>query len=628
VNILLVEQLAKSYGEKELFSDITFGLEEGQKVALIARNGAGKTSLLNIIAGIDQPDEGNIVMRKGTRVAYLPQNPYFRPGISVIDALFESENEVIHAIKAYEHHLDQLRHADTPENHVALAEASHLMDSLSAWDYESRVKEILGKFNIPDLDQLVEKLSGGQRKKIALARALIEKVDLLILDEPTNHLDIEIIEWLEDFLQRQKLSLLLVTHDRYFLDNVCDEILELDQGRIFHYKGNYSYFVEKKAEREAINQVETERARNTYRSELEWMRRMPQARTTKSKARIDAFYDVKDKAFSQQDNSSSGFQVKMTRIGGKILEINNIFKSYSGLKLVDNFSYTFKRGEKIGIVGKNGVGKTTLLHLIAGKIHPDAGKITIGQTIIMGYYSQEGLEPKGDKRVIDLVKEIAEEVSIGKGGTISASNFLLHFNFPQTTQYNYYSSLSGGEKRRLFLIMQLIRNTNFLILDEPTNDLDIQTLQLLEDFLMQFEGCLILVSHDRCFLDKLADHVFVFTGNGKIKDYYGNYSDYYRLKLAEERKEKLKQRPAKPETEKSKALSETHNKPTYKQKLEFEKLEIEIEALEIEKSNILALMSSGLDDIDEITKLSQQFSLTEKTIEEKTDRWIDLSGLM
>jgi len=627
VNILLVEQLAKSYGEKELFSDITFGLEEGQKIALIARNGAGKTSLLNIIAGIDQPDQGNIVMRKGTRVAYLPQNPYFRPGISVIDALFESDNDVIRAIKLYEHHLDELKHADTPENHVALADASSLMDSLSAWDYESRVKEILGKFNIPDLDQAVDELSGGQRKKIALARALIEKVDLLILDEPTNHLDIEIIEWLEDFLQRQKLSLLLVTHDRYFLDNVCDEILELDQGRIFHFKGNYSYFVEKKAEREAINQVETERARNTYRTELEWMRRMPQARTTKSKARVDAFYDVKDKAFSQQDNSSAGFQVKMTRIGGKIIEINNIFKSYGGHKLVDNFSYTFKRGEKIGIVGKNGIGKTTLLHLIAGKIHPDAGKITIGQTIIMGYYSQEGLQPEGDKRVIDLVKEIAEEVSIGKG-TISASNFLLHFNFPQTTQYNYYSSLSGGEKRRLFLIMQLIRNPNFLILDEPTNDLDIQTLQLLEDFLMQFEGCLIIVSHDRCFLDKLADHVFVFSGNGKIKDYYGNYSAYYRQKLAEERKSKLKLRPVKAEPEKTKTVSETRQKPSYKQKLEYETLEKEIEALEIEKSKILVLMSSGLDDIAEITKLSERFSLTEQAIEEKTNRWITLSTHM
>ena len=627
MNILLVEQLAKSYGEKELFSDITFGLEEGQKIALIARNGAGKTSLLNIIAGIDQPDQGNIVMRKGTRVAYLPQNPYFRPGISVIDALFESDNDVIRAIKLYEHHLDELKHADTPENHVALADASSLMDSLSAWDYESRVKEILGKFNIPDLDQAVDELSGGQRKKIALARALIEKVDLLILDEPTNHLDIEIIEWLEDFLQRQKLSLLLVTHDRYFLDNVCDEILELDQGRIFHFKGNYSYFVEKKAEREAINQVETERARNTYRTELEWMRRMPQARTTKSKARVDAFYDVKDKAFSQQDNSSAGFQVKMTRIGGKIIEINNIFKSYGGHKLVDNFSYTFKRGEKIGIVGKNGIGKTTLLHLIAGKIHPDAGKITIGQTIIMGYYSQEGLQPEGDKRVIDLVKEIAEEVSIGKG-TISASNFLLHFNFPQTTQYNYYSSLSGGEKRRLFLIMQLIRNPNFLILDEPTNDLDIQTLQLLEDFLMQFEGCLIIVSHDRCFLDKLADHVFVFSGNGKIKDYYGNYSAYYRQKLAEERKSKLKLRPVKAEPEKTKTVSETRQKPSYKQKLEYETLEKEIEALEIEKSKILVLMSSGLDDIAEITKLSERFSLTEQAIEEKTNRWITLSTHM
>jgi ABC transport system ATP-binding/permease protein len=626
VNILLIEQLAKSYGEKQLFREITFGLEEGQKVALIARNGAGKTSLLNIIAGLDQPDEGNIVMRKGTALAYLPQNPYFIPGISVIDALFESDNTMLRAIKLYEKCLDDLMHHDTPYNHSALSEASSMMDSLSAWDYESRVKEILGKFNIPDLNQAVDQLSGGQRKKIALARALIDKVDLLILDEPTNHLDIEIIEWLEDFLQKQKLTLLLVTHDRYFLDNVCDEIIELDMGKIFHYKGNYSYFVEKKAEREAMNVVETERARNTYRTELEWMRRMPQARSTKSKARIDAFYDVKEKAFNQKESSSSAFQVKMTRIGGKILEIHNIFKGYGDLKLVDNFSYTFKRGEKIGIVGKNGVGKTTLLHLIAGKIHPDAGKISIGQTVIMGYYSQEGLQPDGDKRVIDLVKEIAEEISVGKG-SMSASNFLLHFNFPQTTQYNYYSNLSGGEKRRLFLIMQLIRNPNFLILDEPTNDLDIQTLQLLEDFLMQFEGCLIIVSHDRCFLDKLVDHVFVFGNKGKIKDYFGNYTSYYKQKLAEERSQKLKLRPAKVVVEESKPESIV-KKPSFKQKQEYDALEQAIEILETEKASVLHLMSSGLDDMNEIRRLSDRFAEIERVIDEKTDRWMTLGELM
>lgn len=626
MNILLIEQLAKSFGEKELFHDITFGLEEGQKVALIARNGEGKTSLLNIIAGLDQPDEGNIVMRKGTSVGYLPQNPYFLPGITVIDALFESDNAMLRAIKLYEKSLDDLKHQDTAANHNALSEASSMMDTLSAWDYESRVKEILGKFNIPDLNQAVDQLSGGQRKKIALARTLIDKVDLLILDEPTNHLDIEIIEWLEDFLQKQKLTLLLVTHDRYFLDNVCDEIIELDQSRIFHYNGNYSYFVEKKAEREAINIVETERARNTYRTELEWMRRMPQARGTKSKARVDAFYDVKDKAFNQQESSSSAFQVKMSRIGGKILEINNIFKGYGPLKLVDNFSYTFKRGEKIGIVGKNGVGKTTLLHLIAGKLQPDAGKISIGQTVILGYYSQEGLQPEGDKRVIDLVKEIAEEISVGKG-SMSASNFLLHFNFPQTTQYNYYSNLSGGEKRRLFLIMQLIRNPNFLILDEPTNDLDIQTLQLLEDFLMQFEGCLIIVSHDRCFLDKLVDHVFVFGENGKIKDYYGNYSAYYKQKLAEERSSKLKLRPAKGKPEESKPVN-TAKKPTFKQKQEYEALELGIETLEAEKTIVLEQMSSGIDDRTEIRRLSDRFAEIERLINEKTDRWMTLEELM
>jgi len=626
LNYLLIEKLSKSYGEKELFSDITFGIDQGSKVALIARNGAGKSSLLNIISGKDLPDSGSVVFRKDIRWSYLPQNPLMDDNQSVFDVLFHSENEFMRAIRDYEFSLNRLKHDDSAEAHRMLELSTNAMEMVGGWDYEARVKEILSRFKIIDLEQKTGELSGGQRKKLSLAKALIEETDLLILDEPTNHLDIEMIEWLEEYLSRQSLSLLVVTHDRYFLDNVCNEILELDNNKLYRYKGNYSYFLEKKAEREAIELTETEKARGLYRKELDWMRRMPQARTTKSKARIDNFYDIQDKASKRIEKDTGPLEVKMTRIGGKVLEVNNIFKSFGDNKLIDNFSYIFKKGERVGIIGKNGSGKSTLLNMIMGKFAPDMGRISAGQTIVFGYYSQEGFQPQEDRRVIDIAKDIAEEMPLGKG-YISASAFLAHFNFNHTLQYNYFSSLSGGEKRRLFLLMQLLKNPNFLILDEPTNDLDIHTLNLLEDFLMNFGGCLLIVSHDRYFMDKLVDHVFVFEGDGKIKDYYGNYTDFYRLKLAEEAKAARQKTITTSKPAKETVSDNKPKKPTYKEKTEFEALEAEIPKLEAEKESIIEKMNSGAYSPSEFEEVAKTYATIEKEIELKTDRWLELSVL-
>lgn len=626
MNYLLVEQLSKSYGEKELFENLTFGIDQGSKIALIARNGAGKSSLLNIISGKELPDAGNVVFRKDIRWAFLPQNPEISDDISVFDILFHSENEFMHAIREYEDCLRQLKHDNSPELRKRFELATNTMEMVNGWDYDVRIKEILSRFKITDLDQVAGELSGGQRKKVALAKVLLQETDLLILDEPTNHLDIEMIEWLEDYLSRQNLSLLVVTHDRYFLDNVCNEILELDNGQLYRYRGNYSYFLEKKVEREVIEALETEKARGQYRKELDWMRRMPQARGTKAKARVESFYELQEKAGRQQEKDTGSLEVNMTRMGGKILEINNIFKSYDDNTLISDFSYTFKKGERIGIVGKNGCGKSTLLNMIMGTVKPDKGRIVTGQTVVFGYYSQEGLQPEGDKRVIDIAKSIAEEMPLGKG-RISASAFLSHFNFPHTLQYNYFSSLSGGEKRRLFLLMQLLKNPNFLILDEPTNDLDIHTLNLLEDFLLNFEGCLLMVSHDRFFMDKLVDHVFVFEGEGKIKDFYGNYTEYYRNQLAEEaRQQRLKADEIRPETKKQ-AEKPAIRKPSYKEKMEYESLEKEIARLELHKAGLLEKMNSGECTPAELEQISREYGNTEADIDQKTDRWLELASL-
>jgi len=624
LNYLSVENLTKSYGEKLLFQNISFGIDEGQKVALIAGNGTGKSTLLNIIMGLDIPDSGTVTMRNDIRVAYLPQAPQFDPELSILDVVLTSDNLYVKATREYELAVELVNHDPSPVNQRLLSEATTQMDALAAWDYDSRVKEVLSRLRIGDLNRKMGTLSGGQVRKAALARVLIDETNFVILDEPTNHLDIDMIEWLEEFLQKQKMALLLVTHDRYFLDNVCDEIFELDNCSMYHYDGGYAYFVEKKAEREAAERLETEKARNIYRTELEWMRRMPKARTHKSKSRIESFYELEIKAKRRLDDVRPEFQVKERRMGKNILEINNIQKSYEPVgTVIDDFSHIFKRGERVGVVGPNGSGKTTLFKIIMGEERPDLGSLKTGQTIVFGYFSQMNPDIKEGKRVIEVVKDVAEEIVMGNAPSVSASQFLFYFGFDHNTQYNYYSNLSGGEKRRLHLCLTLIKNPNFLILDEPTNDLDIDTLNVLEEFLIGYPGCLLVATHDRAFLDKIADHIFVFEGNGKVKDCYSNYSAYRLQKLKEENVEKA---AAKPEEKPIKAKAPS-NKPTFKQKQEYEKLTADIAQLEKEKAEMLEIMNSGSADPKKLTEASTRYSEITNQLEELEMRWLELSEL-
>lgn len=624
MNYLSVENLTKSYGEKLLFQNISFGIDEGQKVALIAGNGTGKSTLLNIIMGLDIPDSGTVTMRNDIRVAYLPQAPQFEPELSILDVVLTSDNLYVKATREYELAVELVNHDPSPVNQRLLSEATTQMDALAAWDYDSRVKEVLSRLRIGDLNRKMGTLSGGQVRKAALARVLIDETNFVILDEPTNHLDIDMIEWLEEFLQKQKMALLLVTHDRYFLDNVCDEIFELDNCSMYHYDGGYAYFVEKKAEREAAERLETEKARNIYRTELEWMRRMPKARTHKSKSRIESFYELEIKAKRRLDDVRPEFQVKERRMGKNILEINNIQKSYEPVgTVIDDFSHIFKRGERVGVVGPNGSGKTTLFKIIMGEERPDLGSLKTGQTIVFGYFSQMNPDIKEGKRVIEVVKDVAEEIVMGNAPSVSASQFLFYFGFDHNTQYNYYSNLSGGEKRRLHLCLTLIKNPNFLILDEPTNDLDIDTLNVLEEFLIGYPGCLLVATHDRAFLDKIADHIFVFEGNGKVKDCYSNYSAYRLQKLKEENIEKA---AAKPEEKPIKAKAPS-NKPTFKQKQEYEKLTADIAQLEKEKAEMLEIMNSGSADPKKLTEASTRYSEITDQLEELEMRWLELSEL-
>jgi len=627
LNYLQVDNLSKAYGEKILFRNISFSIDKGQKVALIARNGTGKSSLMHILAGIEAPDSGKITTRRDLRIDYLQQNPQLDDSRTILDTIFTTGTSLTRVMHDYEFALEQVKHNPSPESDKRLSASMAEMDASGAWDYETRAREILGQFAINDLSQKVSTLSGGQRKKIALARALLGSPDLLLLDEPTNHLDFEMIEWLEEFLSRESLSLLLVTHDRYFLDNVCDTILEMDQNSIFTFKGNYTYYLEKKAERQLSEDLSVEKAKNLYRTELEWIRRMPKARGTKSKARINSFDELEARAKFRRDDKSIQFGVNTNRLGGKIVEINNLSKNFGDFKAVDDFTYVFKRGEKIGVVGLNGTGKSTMLNLIAGRLTPDKGRISIGQTVVMSYYTQNGLELDEDMRVIDIVKGVAEEIKLEKG-SMSASQFLQHFDFSYPVQQAYFSALSGGERRRLYLLLQLIKNPNFLILDEPTNDLDIYTLQVLEEFLQDFAGCVLIVSHDRFLLDKLCDHVFVFEGQGKIKDFYGNYTDYYQWRMKEQ---KLAQRVGKSVKEESKVVSnakKTSAKPSYKQLKDFENLEQEIQKLESEKDGVIEKMNSGLESPDNLTKLSIIYNDLVQLIDEKTILWIELSEVI
>jgi len=622
-NLLLAENIAKTFGEKTLFEGLTLGIAAGQKIALISRNGSGKTSLLNILTGLDVPDQGSVSMRSGTRIAYLEQHPALPADMPIIEAILYSGNEFTQAVRDYERATELLRRSADEAGQERLNEAMARIDRLGAWDYESRVREVITRFQLHDLDIPCGLLSGGQKKKVALARTLLEPADILILDEPTNHLDITMIEWLEEYLSREKQSLLVVTHDRYFLDKVCNEILELDQGRLHRYKGGYSYYLEKREERLEIENKEISKARSLMKVELDWMRRSPPARTTKSRARVEAFHELEARAGRATHEKKAAFQVQTQRIGGKVLEIHNLCKSYGENLLVDDFTYIFKRGEKVGITGGNGTGKTTFLNMLVGLERPDKGSITPGRTVQFGYFTQEGPQPDGDKRVLELVREIAEEVVLERG-TMSASQFLQYFGFPSNLQYNYYSNLSGGEKRKLHLLMTLMGNPNFLILDEPTNDLDIQTLNLLEDFLQHYPGCLLIVSHDRYFMDKLADHIFVFEGKGKIKDHYGNYTEYYLARKQASKLSSTASRPAPAVKEKSRQPG----KPSYKQLRELEELEKDIALLEAEKSELTRHLNSGEADPDKLHSWASRIGAIIEALEIKESRWLELSEII
>ncbi|WP_321309389.1 ABC-F family ATP-binding cassette domain-containing protein [Marinifilum fragile] len=617
ISYLQVENLSKSYGDLTLFEGIGFGVGQGQKIALIAKNGTGKTSLLNIIAGIDSQDSGDVIFRNDIKVAYLQQNPNLENSNTVLNEVFNSDDPVLSVIREYEEAINS-------HDQEKMTEILEKMDQYKAWDYENKVKQILSKLKITNFDQVVGQLSGGQKKRVGLAKVLITDPDFLILDEPTNHLDLEMIEWLEEYLNKSKGTLLMVTHDRYFLDRVCNEIIEMDANSIYTYKGNYSYYLEKRAERiENIN-AEVGKAQKLLKTEQEWMRRMPQARGTKAKYRIDAFYELKKKAAAGFKEDSMELDIKSARLGKKILELEGLHKSFGDLKILEDFSYKFQRGEKIGIVGKNGTGKSTFLNIITRNIEPDSGSIEIGETVVYGYYRQDGITINENERIIDVIKDIAESIDLGNGKVMSASQFLEYFLFPPKTQYNYVSKLSGGEKRRLYLMTVLMKNPNFLILDEPTNDLDIMTLNVLEEYLMNFKGCLIIVSHDRYFMDKVVDQMFAFEGMGKIRNFPGNYT-IYRDTIDEEEKELKKiEKPTKPKKEKPKS-NNTAKKLSFNEKREFEQLEVDLEALNTEKEELETAMSSGTLANDELMQKASRIEEVINLIDEKEMRWLELS---
>lgn len=624
MHYLSVENLSKSYGIRPLFQNITFNLEEGEKVALVAQNGTGKSSLLKIIAGKEVPDEGTLWIHKEVQVAYLAQEPDFDENSSVLANIFLHPHPILQLIRQYES-LIASKKAESKEITGIIAQ----MDEADAWQFEGKVKEILGKLNITFLDQPVNTLSGGQRKRVALAKTLIDAGfdshhTLLLMDEPTNHLDMDMIEWLEQYLSKAKMTLLLVTHDRYFLDRVCNKIIELDEGQLYIHRGNYQYYVEKKYERKVSEKASVEKARNLLRKELDWMRRQPQARTTKSKSRIDAFYDLKDKASVRNENTQLSLNVKMSRLGGKILEMKKVYKSYGEKCILKGFDYSFKKGERIGIIGSNGAGKSTFLNILQGLEKPDSGKINIGDTVIFGYYHQQGLVFKEDKRIIEWVKDIAENFPLADGGVLSASEFLTRFLFPPEAQYTYVSSLSGGEKKRLLLLSILFRNPNFLVLDEPTNDLDIQTLQVLEDFLEAFPGCVIIVSHDRYFMDRLIDHLLVFEGDGGISDFAGNYSQYRSAEKEKEEKISIsKQIPPNNHSHIS-SLSVEKKKLSYSEKRELDSLDKEIAQLELEKQQLEELINTGNADYTVLQNGALRIHEIAVLLDEKELRWLEL----
>lgn len=622
MNYLSVEEISKSYGERILFTGLTFGIEQGQKAAIVAKNGSGKTTLMNCIMGLDNVDSGRIVWRRDIRTAYLSQNNPMPENASIMDVVLDHEMPQVQAVKLYR---DALESGDNDK----IDKASQAMSDLNAWDIEHRIQEILGVLDIANNNLTVGQLSGGQRKRIALAKVLIAEPEFLVLDEPTNHLDLDMIEWLENYLSKSNSTIFMVTHDRYFLENVCDTIYELDDNTLYKYKGNFSYFLEKKAERHEQLESTVDKARNLMRKELDWVRRQPKARSTKQKARLDAFQDTKAIATQRIAQDEMGIHIKMERMGSKILEFHKIAKSYPEKPIINDFSYVFKNQERVGIIGKNGVGKSTFLNMISGEIEPDKGKVVVGETVVFGYYKQENIHLPHDKRVIEVITDIAEYIPLEKGKQMSAAQFLERFLFPRSMHWNYVDKLSGGEKNRLKLMTVLMKNPNFLILDEPTNDFDIYTMTVLEDYLSNYPGCLLIVSHDRYFMDKLVDHVFYFMGDGNIKDISGNYTAYHRDRM-QLQQEQYKASSTKTKIESSIETEQTPNrsrKLSFKEKLEFDTLENDIAALEQKRE----LLTEKLSDVslsgDELNNVSKELSQVVEQIDTKTNRWLELADI-
>lgn len=626
MNYLNLENVSKTYGEKVLFKDLNLQIAKGQKVALVAKNGTGKSTLMRVIMGLEaaEGETSKVTVHRDVRVGFLNQDPDFFDGHSVMEAVFDSDNEMIQAIKDYE--TAMLRNDDK-----LMQSALARMDDLKAWDFEAKIKEILFKLNITDLEQPISNLSGGQKKRLALAKLVIDEPEFVILDEPTNHLDMDMIEWLEDYLQQPNLTIFMITHDRYFLENVCNHIVELEGGNLYRYTGNYSEFLEKKAIRHENEGIELEKTKKLFRKELDWVRRQPKARTTKAKSRVDKFFDIKEKAHKTQDNQEMSLDnLRGARLGSKILECEYISKSYGDLKLVDSFFYKFRKGERVGIVGKNGVGKSTFLKLLTKEIRPDSGKVVVGGTVKFGYYTQDGINLQEDKRVIDVVRDVAEYIPVQKGHKLTAAALLERFLFSRKHQQVYVSQLSGGEKRRLYLLTVLMQNPNFLILDEPTNDLDIITLNVLEEWLMEFPGCVMIVSHDRYFMDKLVEHLFIFEGQGKIKDFNGNHKEYrayIKEKESEERSQERMEEQKRKELESQTKTEKEGRTLSYEERKEMNRLEKEISKLEDKKAKIHEQFLNPDLPLEEIQKLSKDLKELEEMVEEKEMKWMELAEM-
>ena len=613
MNYLSVENISKSYGDRTLFSNISFGINKDQKVAFVAKNGTGKTSILNIIAGLDTPDEGQVIQRKDIQIAYLSQNQIFDNSLTIEETIFATENRILPIIQQYEKALENPEDADNYQK------AFDLMDQNNAWDFETQYRLVLSKLKLNDLTKKVDKLSGGQKKRLSLAILLINKPDLIILDEPTNHLDLEMIEWLESYFKNEKITLFMVTHDRYFLERVCNEIIELDQGELHRYKGNYSYYLEKKEERIIQEATTTDKAKNLFKKELDWMRRQPKARTTKSKSRIDDFHEIKEKAHKRRQDHRVQLEINMERLGSKIVELHKLKKSFGDLKILDGFEYVFQKGERIGVIGKNGTGKSSFLNILTEREPLDGGKVVVGETVKFGYYTQKGIVVKEGQKVIEVIKEFGEEIPLTKGRRISASQLLERFLFDKKKQYDFVEKLSGGEQKRLYLCTVLIQNPNFLILDEPTNDLDVVTLNVLESFLLDFPGNLIVVSHDRYFMDKIVDSLFVFRGNGVVENFPGNYSDYRAYEDSKPKEKNIK-------SEKKQVVAKpTKATLSFDEKREFGSLEKDIERLGRKKKLIEASFMDENITPEQATEKSKELEKVITSLEEKEERWLEIS---